>query len=1103
MVKEQIIGGNQNQENISTSEEVKNWKKIHLDFTEELQKEWEDRGFSYEETKKWIEAGLWLINYEAARQWRDRGFNPDSEWIKLDFRHDEYNIADFLRWKGYQPEQINNLDLDKLRKECQDEGLSEAYETIYAPTCKIMKSYQQLWEKEGFTYQETKQWINAGFRPIDVGEVRKWKKMDVNTQQIQEWTQLGFEPEDYSEVKKWKDQGLDLKTIEKWIKIGFKPNEAEVVKKWKEQGFALQEVQQWLGKGLNKGNAHFAKFLLSEGYVPTYLPNDIKLSKLREEYLANTNDWNIIHEDFSKKDYRDKSNQQYWEEVNFTYSEVEQWIRIGFKPEDYKKVKEWKNYSFTPQQVESWISVGLNKKDIEFAIYLREKGHQPSSGLNLDELKKVDYKDRKSAQEWLDSIYPASETKDNCKEIKIGHNEYCTGIDTKLEGSLRIEDFKNLSALIFPYNKLTSLYVNNCPNLTEINCNYNKLKELKITNCPKLAKLDFWGCRLIDFDFSSLNPESLVHLQIGDNNLSPRDVSCLAPFTNLEWARIGTMTWQNQELEEAEDIRNRFYGSLKVFKNMKKLRDLNIANTDIDSGLEYLPKSLEKGQFECHSDNDEFKVSKIQEEWEYLRKDTDSTNAQKWLDENYPENERKDFRGRLDISKRKLEEIELKGKMKLEGFTNLKKLICSNQQLTYLFLDDCKNLTKLQCNNNKFPNLNFLDTDLISLKELDISNCPIEGSLKSLEGINGLEELDISNTNIMEGLEYLPESCKKLCCNSDYQYKSTKIMEELDKSKCAEEEITKKKYYNLDKWRIDKQNSMISSIIPLERLYVIRGNIKYFVSKWGIKKVDDGSDNANLYDKFTKLLTRQENKKTSELRKLQQPDELWKYRWTIYGTQFIGRGAAVAGAVLTFQDQSAIGGGILGIYPFTELIVSKLEENVKNKEDKWKEFLNDADTFLDNYNELLGILAPIEIKNLKEEGISKALKDLDEKIKKLLEYDEDKNKEIDIKELTDKRHKLTTDLDGGEKSEIQGIVNSIKSLEESIIEYRKSSYKWISEKRTENNSRMIGPSKVKRETVNELETHSKKEIVKNDNHQIIDLDKHFEEQQTQIEQLPK
>lgn len=219
--------------------------------------------------------------------------------------------------------------------------------------------------------------------------------------------------------------------------------------------------------------------------------------------------------------------------------------------------------------------------------------------------------DYTSAQEWLDTNYSTLETKSDCKEIRIGINEYNgdKGIEIKWGGPLRVEGFKNLGALVFPYSKVTSPHVDNCPNLTEINCGYNNLKELKITNCPKLAKLDFWGCGLTDFDFSSLNPESLVKLQIGNNNLSPRDVSCLASFTNLEWVRIGTTGGGGNKKNSP---RNRFCGSLEAFKKMKNLSDLNIANTDIDQGLEYLPKSLDKGWFNCQSNNHNyFKVTRL------------------------------------------------------------------------------------------------------------------------------------------------------------------------------------------------------------------------------------------------------------------------------------------------------------------------------------------------------------------------------------------------------------------------------------------------------------------------------------------------------------
>ncbi|CAG8628189.1 11984_t:CDS:2, partial [Diversispora eburnea] len=64
-----------------------------------------------------------------------------------------------------------------------------------------------------------------------------------------------------------------------------------------------------------------------------------------------------------------------------------------------------------------------------------------------------------------------------------------------------------------------------------------------------------------------------------------------------------------------------------------------------------------------------------------------------------------------------------------------------------------------------------------------------------------------------------------------------------------------------------------------------------------------------------------------------------------------------------------------------------------------------------NYNELLGILAPIEIKNLKEEGVNRKLAELNKKVERFLKiYDNDGNREIDIEELVRKREELSDDL---------------------------------------------------------------------------------------------
>ena len=48
-----------------------NWKEIHPDFTLELQKEWENRGFDYEKTKEWINVNIGINDYNFASYLRD------------------------------------------------------------------------------------------------------------------------------------------------------------------------------------------------------------------------------------------------------------------------------------------------------------------------------------------------------------------------------------------------------------------------------------------------------------------------------------------------------------------------------------------------------------------------------------------------------------------------------------------------------------------------------------------------------------------------------------------------------------------------------------------------------------------------------------------------------------------------------------------------------------------------------------------------------------------------------------------------------------------------------------------------------------------------
>jgi hypothetical protein len=58
---------------------------------------------------------------------------------------------------------------------------------------------------------------------------------------------------------------------------------------------------------------------------------------------------------------------------------------------------------------------------------------------------------------------------------------------------------------------------------------------------------------------------------------------------------------------------NKFHGSLKPLQNLSKLKKLDICNTDVESGLEYLPESLE--EIYCSSkERSESKVKEFEKE---------------------------------------------------------------------------------------------------------------------------------------------------------------------------------------------------------------------------------------------------------------------------------------------------------------------------------------------------------------------------------------------------------------------------------------------------------------------------------------------------------
>ncbi|CAB4427125.1 unnamed protein product [Rhizophagus irregularis] len=229
-----------------------------------------------------------------------------------------------------------------------------------------------------------------------------------------------------------------------------------------------------------------------------------------------------------------------------------------------------------------------------------------------------------NAQEWLDRKYPTSDAKAEVK--RIGPKQGLKGMgdnllshfmkgrplsavlnnvinnsiienDVSLEGPLSLKRFVNLESLDISGHKITKLDVSDCPHLRELHCSRNQITNIDISNNQQieifscsgnhLTNLDFTGlnkiekifccgCKLTSLEFlKTINPSKLVTLRIAHNEFPARDLSCFTPFINLHRLYLDG---------------NRFYGSLKPLRNITNLKGIGITNTDVDSGLEYLPE---------------------------------------------------------------------------------------------------------------------------------------------------------------------------------------------------------------------------------------------------------------------------------------------------------------------------------------------------------------------------------------------------------------------------------------------------------------------------------------------------------------------------------
>jgi Leucine-rich repeat (LRR) protein len=199
------------------------------------------------------------------------------------------------------------------------------------------------------------------------------------------------------------------------------------------------------------------------------------------------------------------------------------------------------------------------------------------------------------------------------KEYSLERRKEITSLeifDKGLEGELIIKDFDNLNYLKCSDNPITSLTIENLPNLDILITSRCDITSIVVNNCPKLRVFNVNNNFLTNFNFNSLNPDSLTILDIAHNNFPPQTLEFLTSFVKLERAYIGA----NNKKRLDKDIFNRFYGSLKPLEKLKSLEYLVIDSTDIDNGLEYLSKSFKK--ISCKSKREEAHCLKIKKELE-------------------------------------------------------------------------------------------------------------------------------------------------------------------------------------------------------------------------------------------------------------------------------------------------------------------------------------------------------------------------------------------------------------------------------------------------------------------------------------------------------
>jgi Leucine-rich repeat (LRR) protein len=163
----------------------------------------------------------------------------------------------------------------------------------------------------------------------------------------------------------------------------------------------------------------------------------------------------------------------------------------------------------------------------------------------------------------------------------------------------------SLEYLNLPNNKVSTIDTSNLEKLIAIDFSGNPISSINCTNLRSLETIDFSSSSITNIDFLDElpNPKKITSINISNNSGLSNDCysNGFDKFFNL----------QGLDLSQ-----NNFSGSLETLRYLRWLEFLNISDTNIESGLEFLPVSIPSSGFLFFSSEERFKVKKIEQELE-------------------------------------------------------------------------------------------------------------------------------------------------------------------------------------------------------------------------------------------------------------------------------------------------------------------------------------------------------------------------------------------------------------------------------------------------------------------------------------------------------